>query len=504
MNFFSRIISLTLLTLAVASTAQTVRTLRWAAIGGSVANAGYPARVGVRLPADSVISYAFSGGTVLKSGDSSYWTSGKLAQVFAYQPDIVSIQLGGNDSKSVNWGDSANFERDYKALIDTLSSMPSQPRILVVYPTPVWKNEAGTQSPNLLRGSVIGNSILPLVRKVAKDKGTDTVDLYTPFVGRQALFTDSINPATATSDSLGRRVFEGFVAQSIRVMCVGNSITFGSGTAGVSIKDAYPIRLNMLLGKRFWVWNGGRIGDWMQRKTFPNAGTYKSYITEKAQMDTLFIRKPHYITIKLGTNDSRINWWKTADYISSYQYFIDTLYNNMNPKPKFVLIKPLPAWKVNNTWPFPPTGESGTNGINGDIIRDSVVPALQVVATSRSSAVVGVSDMYTPFLSALGTLVATSDGVHPGRIGHDTIAHVLYRTLVTAGVTTGIRSQTVKVRAHSNAVRFVKTKPEFSRPSGVHLNSLDGKSVSQNESMASGVYVTTPKDKPKTNNQGGK
>ena len=90
-------------------------------------------------------------------------------------------------------------------------------------------------------------------------------------------------------------------------MCVGNSITYGSATSGVTVKDAYPIRLNMVLGKRFWVWNGGRVGDWMQRKTFAGT-TYKSYITEKAWMDTLFMRKPHYITIKLGTNDARILW----------------------------------------------------------------------------------------------------------------------------------------------------------------------------------------------------
>ena len=497
MNSFPRVISLTLLTLAVASTAQTVRTLRWAAIGGSVANAGYPARVGIRLPADSVISFAFNGGTVLKSGDSSYWTSGKLAQVFAFQPDIVSIQMGGNDSKPVNWGDSGNFERDYRALIDTLSSMPSQPRIIVVYPTPVWKNEAAPQSSNLLRGSVIGGSILSHVRKVARDRSADTVDLYTPLLARQNLFTDSINPSTAGSDTLGRRVFEGYVAQSIRVMCVGNSITYAAATSGVTAKDAYPIRLNLLLGKRYWVWNGGRVGDWMQRRTFPNSGTYKSYITEKPWMDTLFMRQPHYITIKLGTNDSRMNWWNTANYIASYQYFIDTLYNNLTPKPKFILIKPLPAWKVNNTWPFPPTGEPGTNGINGDIIRDSVVPAAQTVAVSRPAAVIGVSDMYTPFVNALGTLVATSDGVHPGKAGQDTIAHVLYRTFVAN--TTALNPNTAKPSGHNTVGRYVKTTNRW-EPGSTKINTVDGKTISGNASIAPGVYMTRPKGKPASKN----
>ena len=49
----------TLSALTTAAFSQPVKTIRVAVIGGSVANAGFPARFGARLPADSVISYAF-------------------------------------------------------------------------------------------------------------------------------------------------------------------------------------------------------------------------------------------------------------------------------------------------------------------------------------------------------------------------------------------------------------------------------------------------------------
>ena len=413
------------------ASAQTARAIRWAAIGDAVSAAGWPARAGARLLADSVINYGHAGGTALRSGDSSYWDSGRLAEVFAYQPDIVSIHLGAADSKPVNWADSANFVRDYKALIDTLASLPSQPRVIVVYPAPVWTDETGTQAPGLRRGSVIAHSIIPKLRAIALEKGADTADVHTPLLARQNLFADGILPSAAGNDTLGRLVARACIDQSIRIMAVGNSITQAAGTTGgVTAKDAYAVRLNMLLGKRYWVWNGGKSGWWMQRAQLPGASpSFKSYVTDKNQMDSLFMIKPHYITVKLGTNDAREYFWNGARFIADYQYFIDTLYNNMTPKPKFVLLKAYPAWKVNGNWPFPNSGyTAAASGINGDIIRDSLLPALDTIAASRPAQVAAVIDLHAPFNGP--TQVFAPDGVHPNRQGQDSIARVIYRELL--------------------------------------------------------------------------
>src|SRR5690606_26623743 len=114
-----------------------------------------------------------------------------------------------------------SFASDFRALVDTLASMPSQPRIIVVYPTPVWTDESGAQAPGLRRNSVIANSIIPKLRAVALEKGLDTADLHAPMLARQNLFTGAgVTPSTAGNDTLGRLVFRAFVDQSIRVMCV--------------------------------------------------------------------------------------------------------------------------------------------------------------------------------------------------------------------------------------------------------------------------------------------
>jgi|GEM_PF-642083 len=522
MRFFSLKSSLALAAVLAAGLtttplqAQPLKTLRVAVIGGSVANAGFPARFGGRLVADSVVSYAFSGATVLRSGDSSYWTSGKLAQIFTYQPDIIVFHLGANDSKPVNWGDSANFEKDYKALIDTLASMPSAPRMIVAYPTPVWKDETAPQSPQLLRNSVIGGSILAKIRKVAKDKATDTVDLYTPMLARQTLFTDSITPSTAGTDTLGRRLFLGYIDQSIRIACVGNSITYAVGTNGsINAKQAYAARLNMQLGKRYYVWNGGKSGWWMQRATLPGSSSqYKSYVTDKTQMDSLFFLKPHFITVKLGTNDARQDFWVGSRYIADYQYFIDTLYNNMSPKPQFVLLKPIPAWRKSGNWQFSNTGTVNgvtltpeNNGINGDIIRDSVGPALDVIAASRPLAVKQVINLYTPMLpyGPDSTIKLVTDGVHPTAVGQDTLARILYRAIQPT-----VTSVKPALAGHRNpaqparASRLILIAPSAANGRNVGLKSIDGKSVPGQGLVAPGVYVKPATSKTSKNDAGNK
>jgi len=473
--------------------AQTVRTIRWAAIGDAVSNTGWPARLAARIPYDSVISYGHAGGTALRSGDSSYWASGRLAQIFAYNPDIITIQLGAADSKPVNWDDSVSFVADYKALIDTLRTLPSQPRIIIVYPAPVWKSEAGTQDQGLRRGSVIASSIIPKLRAIALEKGTDTANVHALLLARQSLFTDSIVPTTAGNDTLGKHVFNAFVDQSIRVMCVGNSITEATSS---SIKQKYTSRLRMMLGKRYWVWNGGKSGWWMQRAQLPGANaSYKSYVTDKPLMDTLFLRKPHYITVKLGTNDARENFWVGSRFINDYRYFIDTLYNNMIPKPKFMLFKAYPAWRVNGNWAFANSGyTAAANGINGDIIRDSLGPSIDLIAASRPAQVAGVVDLHAPFAGP--TQVFASDGVHPNAAGQDSMARVIYRTMLPIVTSIAPGASKPFARSAAGATRRVHLTggraPEWMR--GMRITGVDGKAVrvGADGALPAGIYFVKP------------
>ncbi|MBW7893205.1 MAG: G-D-S-L family lipolytic protein, partial [Chitinophagaceae bacterium] len=85
-------------------------------------------------------------------------------------------------------------------------------------------------------------------------------------------------------------------AQKIRIACVGNSITQGVRLSHPT-EESYPAQLQQLLGNGYEVLNFGVSG----KTVIPANG----YSATDAYQKALHSR-PDVVTIKLGTNDSRL------------------------------------------------------------------------------------------------------------------------------------------------------------------------------------------------------
>lgn len=507
MNQSLRLCWIGLLVGATALQAQVTTRIKWACIGNSItagptgAQYAYPVRLGVRLLMDTVQNDGVGYRTLMKSGDSTYWKYGKLTQVFAFQPDIISIMLGTNDSKPINWWDSNSFVSNYEDLIDTLSAMPSHPRIFLIYPTPVFlKGTTATlpETSTVIRESIIRYSIIPRIRQVALAMGVDTIDLQTPFLNKQYLFgSDSIHPTTPGSDSIANCIFNAYVSKVTRVACIGNSITSYTGSVttanGGSVAfNAYPNQLNMLLGRNYFVKNLGVSGCYML-KPYNNISTIMSYWSQTAEWDTLFSLKPNIVTINLGADDSRPMAWNTSRFMTDYTSMIDTISNNISPQPQIWPVQPPPAWQVNGQWPVSTPSGSTNNGINGVTIQDSVIPAILQVAGNN-----GLNSIN--LFSAFPTMAFQADGVHPNAAGQDTIAHVLFRTmnLPTSAI---YSNQPDASHVSRGAVRYLNNAQQAlpSEPAGTRIYSLDGKVIPLGISggspvLPAGVYIVQPPD----------
>jgi alpha-L-fucosidase 2 len=177
--------------------------IKVACIGNSITqgsgSAVYPARLQTFLGSGySVQNDGVSATTLLKSGDFSYWTNGKLASVFTFQPAIVTIKLGTNDTKPQNWdAHNTEFKRDYLALIDTLNTLPTKPRIFLVLPVPIWTNTYG------IRDSAL-QKIMVIIRQIALERGLPLVDCNTPLKNFQQYFSDGVHPNAAGADTIAR------------------------------------------------------------------------------------------------------------------------------------------------------------------------------------------------------------------------------------------------------------------------------------------------------------
>jgi acyl-CoA thioesterase I len=149
---------------------------------------GYPVMLDSILGKNySVLNCGRSATTLQKKGDFPYWISKEFYDVFAYNPDIIVIQLGTNDTKSYNWKPD-EFAKDYQALIDTFKTIPGHPRIFVCLPVPVFKTVWG------INDSTITAGIIPIVENMAKSNNLTVIDLYHNMSGQSNDFPDGIHP----------------------------------------------------------------------------------------------------------------------------------------------------------------------------------------------------------------------------------------------------------------------------------------------------------------------
>jgi lysophospholipase L1-like esterase len=149
----------------------------------------YPAVLGRILGSGyDVKNFGVSGRTLLKNGDYPYWKEAAFLSAIAFNPDIVIIKLGTNDSKPQNWRYKNEFEKDYGDLIETFKKLPSNPKIYICRPVPAFQIKWG------INDSVIVNEMVPMIENVSREKSVNVIDLYTPFVGEGRVFPDGIHP----------------------------------------------------------------------------------------------------------------------------------------------------------------------------------------------------------------------------------------------------------------------------------------------------------------------
>lgn len=166
----------------------------------------YPSVLG-RLLGETyeVINFGFSGRTMLRKGDNSYWHEQMFQDALAYNPDIVIIKLGTNDSKPYNWKYKDEFEKDYGDFVDAFKNLPSKPKIFICKPVPAFKINFD------IRDSIIVYDIIPIIEKISKDKNVEMIDLYKPFEGKEILLPDGIHPDEAGAALMAKVIYKAII-----------------------------------------------------------------------------------------------------------------------------------------------------------------------------------------------------------------------------------------------------------------------------------------------------
>ena len=181
---------------------------------------GYPAMLQKKLGADYwVRNFGVSSRTMLNKGDFPYMNEPAWRDALAFNPDVVIIKLGTNDSKPENWQYGSEFRSDLEQMIFTLRpdlkqyadmpakkvqkamakakakaakagrNAPARPQIYLCTPIPAFKPTWN------INDSVIVNGVIPIQQEVAAKYGLKVIDLHTLYANDgDKMVDDGIHP----------------------------------------------------------------------------------------------------------------------------------------------------------------------------------------------------------------------------------------------------------------------------------------------------------------------
>lgn len=152
-----------------------------------------------------VNNFAYTNRTATKSGDYPLVKEKIYKQSLDFNPDIVIILLGSNDSKENNW-DKDKFVADYSEMIDSYLSLESAPKVYALLPPPVF--EVKGKVLYQIRKDIIEQDIVPTVGQIAKMKNVECIDVFNVFKDRPDLFFDGVHPNAKGSKLLAQSVYK--------------------------------------------------------------------------------------------------------------------------------------------------------------------------------------------------------------------------------------------------------------------------------------------------------
>jgi acyl-CoA thioesterase I len=285
MKYFYTLVVIILLTFTV--NAQLTQ-IRVACIGNSITQGSsttWPGTLGTLLGSHyNVKNYGVGGATLLRKGDKPYWTLSQFFEAQDFDPHIIIISLGTNDSKNVetatnNWKYGSEFYSDYIDFIHTYRKNGRKTQIYVCYPPPAFQDNFS------INDSIIHYQIIPIIDSVRRMENTLLIDWYTLMAGMSSYFADGIHPSNA-----GYAIMGGIVRDTIMASPGGFIRTFNASPRKYEQGDSVKLYWETSQGSQVTI-NGSLVNETDSMVVYPT-GTVPY---------TLIAKGPHFADTSLVT-----------------------------------------------------------------------------------------------------------------------------------------------------------------------------------------------------------
>ena len=166
----------------------------------------YPALLQQRLGAEyEVRNFGYNDASARFDADTPYVKKSVYQESLAWNPDVVLLMLGSNDTKKRNW-DPEIFRRDYKRIVESYLKLPSQPRVILIAPIQIFQP---MHIPLLgLYTETMENGVRPAIREIAAEMGLELVDLVNLFTDSKYMM-DGVHPQREGARMLEEAIYSG-------------------------------------------------------------------------------------------------------------------------------------------------------------------------------------------------------------------------------------------------------------------------------------------------------
>ncbi len=194
----------------------------------------------------------------------------------------------------------------------------------------------------------------------------------------------------------------------VRVTCVGDSLTYGSGVLKTRELDCYPAQLQTKAGTGYLVSNFG-----LRNATASSSGDLP-YVESQEYKDSLE-SEPDIVVLMLGTNDTKTYNWNAEDYEAGLKDLVLS-YQQLATNPVVYLMRSPYCYSLDGS-------DVAEYDIQPEVVKDELGPIVDRVASETQVTVIdlysvteGLDDLYT-------------DGIHFNKDGYDLIADTVYENV---------------------------------------------------------------------------
>ncbi len=202
--------------------------------------------------------------------------------------------------------------------------------------------------------------------------------------------------------------FFGGKDERIRVSCVGDSLTYGSGVLKTRETDAYPAQLQIKMGTDHLVSNFGL------RNATASASGDLPYVESEEYQQSLK-SKPDIVVLMLGTNDTKTYNWNASDYEAGLKELVES-YQQLDTKPTVYLMRSPYCYSLDGS-------DVAEYDIQPAVVADELGGIVEKVASETG---VEVIDLYQ---LTEGQDELYTDGIHFNANGYELIADEVYSNL---------------------------------------------------------------------------